>query len=105
MMQRAGEICGLVPGEGNSAANLEANAAAAATAASSTAATLSSGYIDQSAISTWAREAVEYNLKVGLMKGSNGQLKPRDNITRAEAAVTILRLLQKSHLIDPRSAV
>ena len=105
MMQRAGEICGLVPGEGNAAANPAANEAAVATAASSTAATLSNDYADQATISTWAREAVEYNLNVGLMKGSNGQLKPRDNITRAEAAVTILRLLQKSHLIDPRSAV
>ena len=94
MMQKAGEICGLVPGEGKDA-NAAANAATV----------LSYDYADQTAISTWAKDAVEYNLKFGLMKGNNGQLKPRDNITRAEAAVTVLRLLQKSDLIDTRSAV
>lgn len=81
MMQRAAELCGLI------------------TASKDLAAT----YSDSSKVSAWAKDAVNFNLNSGLITGNNGELKPRDNITRAEAAVVILRLLQKSEMIDIRT--
>ena len=55
---------------------------------------------DASKVSNWAQDAVAFNVENGLIVGSNGQIKPQDTITRAESMVAILRLLQKSNLID-----
>ena len=59
-------------------------------------------YEDAVAVSPWARAAVEMNVGSGLILGYEGQLRPADNITRGETATVLLRLLQKSNLIDMR---
>lgn len=83
MMQRAAELCGLIADSKDLVAN----------------------YPDSSKVSEWAKDAVNFNLNSGLITGNNGELKATENITRAEAAVVTLRLLQKSDLIDIRSAI
>jgi hypothetical protein len=62
-----------------------------------------SGFGDSSAVENWARASVEYNVANGFIVGSNGMLRPGDNITRGETATVMLRLLQKSGLIDIRT--
>ena len=62
-------------------------------------------YSDRNAVSAWASAAVNFNLENGLIVGSGGQIRPKDTITRAETATVVLRLLQKSELVDVRSHV
>ncbi|MDF2718131.1 MAG: hypothetical protein K0R28_5056, partial [Paenibacillus sp.] len=58
-------------------------------------------YGDAANISGWAREAVARMIAAGLVEGSDSQLlKPLDNMTRAEAAALMRRLLQTTKLID-----
>ncbi|MFD0588763.1 S-layer homology domain-containing protein [Paenibacillus sp. GCM10027627] len=54
---------------------------------------------DKEKLSQWALQAVALNIKHGIAKGYNGELLPKDNITRAEATVIIERLLQFSNKI------
>lgn len=60
---------------------------------------------DASKISNWAQEAVAFNVGNGLIVGSNEEIRPQDTITRAESMVVLLRLLQKSNLIDVKTEV
>lgn len=60
---------------------------------------------DASKVSSWAQYAVAFNVGNKLIVGSNGEIKPRDTITRAESMTVILRLLQKSNLIDVKVEV
>jgi hypothetical protein len=60
-------------------------------------------FSDFADVSGWAAEAVAYNLNNGLIVGSYGLIRPNDNITRAETATVVLRLLQKSGLVDVRA--
>ncbi len=53
------------------------------------------GFADWGKVSSYARTAVTNLYDVGLMAGSNNQINPTDNLTRAEATVIIARLLQK----------
>ncbi len=63
-----------------------------------------SAFSDAGSVGAWAKEAVAFNVGSGLVVGkSNGTLAPLSEITRAETAVTILRLLQKAELVDVRS--
>jgi len=48
---------------------------------------------DKSSISAWAAETAAVCVRSGLFEGNNGYLKPRDNITRAETATIVLRML------------
>lgn len=51
-------------------------------------------FSDQSAIDSWAREAIAGTLERGLMQGvTETSLNPHANATRAQAAVTLSRLL------------
>ena len=52
---------------------------------------------------SWAQGAAKWNVGSGLIVGSGGLLRPSDNISRAESATVILRLLQKAGLVDVRS--
>lgn len=61
------------------------------------------GFKDAKNISSWARNAAQWNVGSGLIQGSNGQINANENISRAESATIILRLLQKSKLVDIRS--
>ncbi|QJC52509.1 DNRLRE domain-containing protein [Paenibacillus albicereus] len=63
------------------------------------------GLGDASALKSWSRSAIALALKYGILKGDGGQIKPSRDLTRAETAVLIERLLQASRLIDgPPSA-
>jgi hypothetical protein len=57
------------------------------------------GFTDGSDISSYARYGVAECVKTGLVNGRNGLIDPDANITRAETAVIVQRLLQKAGLI------
>ena len=67
--------------------------------------TAPSGFTDAGTVSSYAKSALTFNLTNGLIVGNNGLIRPHDNISRAEAATVVLKLLQKSKLIDVRTAV
>ena len=67
--------------------------------------TAPSGFTDADSVSSYAKNALAFNLTNGLIVGNNGLIRPHDNISRAEAATVVLKLLQKSGLIDVRTAV
>jgi len=61
-------------------------------------------FSDANEVGAWAKDAVSFSVGNGLIVGkSNGTLAPLSEITRAETAVVILRLLQKAELVDVRS--
>ena len=106
---------GLVAGEGENkfdpAANItrqEAMAmlqrAAKLTAFAGTSGTLDN-FTDADSVGTWAIDAAKWNVGSGLIQGADGKLSPNANITRAESATIILRLLQKAGLVDVRAKV
>jgi|GEM_PF-2604699 len=51
------------------------------------------------AISDWARESAAVCVNSGIIIGDNGSIRPQDNITRAETATIIKRMLTKADLI------
>lgn len=59
-----------------------------------------SKFADGADIAVWAREAIALTAQAELITGrSGGRLEPKANISRAEVAVLIQRLLQRSELI------
>ncbi|MEM5767160.1 MAG: S-layer homology domain-containing protein, partial [Bacillota bacterium] len=60
-------------------------------------------FTDADSVGSWARDAAKWSVGSGLIQGSGGKLNPTANITRAESATIILRLLQKASLVDVRS--
>jgi hypothetical protein len=57
-------------------------------------------YSDGTSVSDYATDGVAAGLKTGIVSGtSDSTLAPKDDVTRAEAAVMVQRLLQKSELI------
>ncbi|PKM71533.1 MAG: hypothetical protein CVU91_13345 [Firmicutes bacterium HGW-Firmicutes-16] len=60
-------------------------------------------FSDFNEAASYALSAVNYNTAEGLVKGSDGKLNPKANITRAETATVVLRLLQKAGLVDVRA--
>lgn len=61
------------------------------------------GFADEGSINSWAVDAAKWSVGSGLIQGSDGKLNPTANISRAESATVILRLLQKTGLVDGRS--
>lgn len=59
-------------------------------------------FTDYADFSDWAKGIAAFNIRENLIKGSNGLARPKDNITRAETVVVIMRMLQRSDLIDSR---
>lgn len=56
-------------------------------------------YIDYNKVSEWAKPYMENALKLGLVQGMNdGTLAPKANLTRAEAAAVISRMMGLSEL-------
>ncbi|NEW09732.1 hypothetical protein GK047_27805 [Paenibacillus sp. SYP-B3998] len=55
---------------------------------------------DASKVDAWARQAVGAMVKTGLVKGSETGLNPASDITRAETAAIVQRMLEKAKLID-----
>lgn len=60
---------------------------------------LLSGFTDAPETSGYAESGIAACLKTGVVNGKDGLIAPKDDITRAEAAVMVQRLLQKSGLI------
>ncbi len=58
----------------------------------STSKTMSS-FNDSSKVSSWATDGISYLIKHGVVVGSNGNISPKSNITRAEMAVILHRVL------------
>ena len=57
-------------------------------------------FTDASITADYANKSIAISIKAGIVTGRNGKaLAPKDNITRAETAVIIRRLLQVSGLI------
>lgn len=56
---------------------------------------ISTAFKDQNEISPWAEDAVNKLADEGIMVGSDGYFRPKDNITREEFAVVIAKLLGK----------
>ncbi|MNW50119.1 Endo-1,4-beta-xylanase A precursor [compost metagenome] len=68
---------------------------------SQTAASILSAYSDTYALSNWALNGVAESVSAGIISGrSSGLIDPKAYITRAEVAVIVQSLLQKSNLID-----
>ncbi|OME77628.1 hypothetical protein BK120_25470, partial [Paenibacillus sp. FSL A5-0031] len=57
------------------------------------------GFKDNTKIAAWARQAAALTIQFGVIGGYNGELQPQKNITRAETATIIQRLLQKAKFI------
>jgi len=58
------------------------------------------GFTDADSASAYAKTGISACVKAGIVSGRTGGLiAPKDNITRAEAAVMVRSLLQKSGLI------
>ena len=60
-------------------------------------------FTDYGTQSVWATDAVIFNINNGFIQGYNGLFNPKSNITRAETATVVLKLLQKSGLVDVRT--
>ncbi|WP_246469803.1 S-layer homology domain-containing protein [Cohnella nanjingensis] len=58
-----------------------------------------SGFSDGAAVAGWARQAVAAAVKSGLVGGSGSGLNPASDITRAETAAIVQRMLAKAKLI------
>jgi len=57
-------------------------------------------FADAAGVSSWAKSGVAAGIQAGIVSGrDDGRIAPGDSITRAEAAVIVRRLLQKSGLI------
>jgi hypothetical protein len=57
-------------------------------------------FSDADNVSEWAKSGIADSLEAGILTGRSGsQLAPKANITRAEVAVIVQRLLHKSELI------
>ena len=57
------------------------------------------GFKDRDRIGGWPKDAVVVCIKYNVIKGSNQMLNPKANITRAETAAILMRLLQEAELI------
>ncbi len=58
-------------------------------------------YTDQNSIAAYAKTAIATCLQAGIVNGSTDTtLSPKGSVTRAQVAVMVARLLQKSDLID-----
>ncbi|MGO4540048.1 RCC1 domain-containing protein [Paenibacillus sp. 2TAB19] len=60
----------------------------------------SESFRDEEQIASWAKKSVDLTVQLGLFKGTYGSFLPSSNLTRAEAAAVVQRLLQQSGLID-----
>lgn len=61
-----------------------------------------SKFADRASVAVWAKQAVASTVKSGLVGGSDAGLQPKSNMTRAETAVIVQRMLERAKLIDNR---
>lgn len=53
------------------------------------------GFSDTASVSQWAEDAMLWAVQNGIISGSNGQLNPQGNATRAEVATMLMRFCQQ----------
>jgi hypothetical protein len=63
-------------------------------------ASILSQYKDSNSVSDWAKNAAAACTGFKVMQGSYGNLRPQSNITRAETAAVVMRMLQQAELIN-----
>ena len=56
----------------------------------------SQGFADSASVSAWARDAMDWAVSSGVLRGSGDSLQPQRVLTRAEAAAALNRLLKLS---------
>lgn len=54
-----------------------------------------SAFTDGEMVSAWAKEAVAWAVKAGILQGSGGKLRPQATATRAETAQLLWKLLSR----------
>ena len=59
-------------------------------------------FTDADSVSGWSLDAAMWNVGSDLIVGYAGLSSPADNISRAETATLVLKLLQKAGLVDVR---
>ncbi|MGG1553618.1 InlB B-repeat-containing protein [Paenibacillus ferrarius] len=59
-----------------------------------------SQFVDGTSVHAWAEQAVAATVASGLIQGSQSELMPGRNMTRAETAAIVYRMLVKANLID-----
>jgi len=57
-------------------------------------------YGDQEQLSSWSRAAIALTVQEGIIKGNDGKLSVKDQITREQVAVIIVRLLEHAEKKD-----
>jgi len=57
-------------------------------------------FADSGSISGWAKLSAALSIHHGIVRGNDNRLNPHDNITRAETAAIVRKLLQQSDLIN-----
>ncbi|ACL76817.1 Calx-beta domain-containing protein [Ruminiclostridium cellulolyticum] len=60
---------------------------------------LNNKFSDSGVISKWARNGAAICVNSGLFVGNKGKLSPKNNVTRAESATVLIKLLKNAHLI------
>ncbi|GFZ94672.1 hypothetical protein GCM10008018_46300 [Paenibacillus marchantiophytorum] len=75
-----------------------------ASASSSEAESALASFTDGAAVDAWAKQAVAATVRSGLVQGRDAELKPMSDITRAETAAIVQRMLEKAKLIDNRNS-
>lgn len=60
---------------------------------------LNKNFSDSADISKWAKDGAAICVNSGLFVGNKGMLNPKNNVTRAESATVIIKLLKNAHLI------
>ena len=60
---------------------------------------LNKKFSDYGDISKWAKDGAAICVNSGLFVGNRGMLNPKNNVTRAESATVIIKLLKNAHLI------
>ncbi|MNI09161.1 Endo-1,4-beta-xylanase A precursor [compost metagenome] len=59
-----------------------------------------SSFADGTTVSDWSKKAIALLVKHGIMQGDRNNLSADDNLTRAQTAATVRRLLQQADLIN-----
>ena len=54
------------------------------------------GFDDAASVSSWAMDAMTWAVQNGILAGSNGNLNPQGNATRAEVATMLMRFIEKT---------
>ena len=55
-----------------------------------------SGFPDSGAVSSWAKDAVQWTVAEKIINGSDGKLLPQGNATRAQVAAILMRFLENT---------